>query len=178
MSGQPPGRTQYEVFRAAVPDYVCNVPAGPWEELPPTIQAGFAALAAQEQQPAPRLAVVQEALAVAFGTLQMVALGTDDAVGAQARKAVALVKEILSGDVAVPAAKPAPELAAARDASDLEVAAIITERNQLRAALERLASEDWLGTQGYDGDELQRRVEFARDKLAAIRPELTESAEP
>lgn len=43
------GRAAYEVWRAAVPDYVCNVPAGPWEDLPETIQAGFNAIAAQER---------------------------------------------------------------------------------------------------------------------------------
>lgn len=44
--------------------------------------------------------------------------------------------------------------------------------DQLYAALARLACDDWLGTQGYDGDELQRRVEFACDKLAALpKPE-------
>jgi hypothetical protein len=75
--------------------------------------AARAAIAAQEPQPAPELAQVREALAVAFGMLQMVTLGTDDLMAAQARKAVALVKEILSGDVTVPEAKPAPELAAA-----------------------------------------------------------------
>jgi hypothetical protein len=65
-----------------------------------------------EPQPAPGLAVVQEALAVAFGMLQMVTLGNDDVMVAQARKAVALVKDILNGDVAVPEPQPAPELAA------------------------------------------------------------------
>jgi hypothetical protein len=67
--------------------------------------------------------------------------------------------------------KPAPvpaagqwtvaELAAARDASDLEVAAIIAERNQLRAALQQLADDGNLEV---------------RDRLAAIRPELTRRA--
>lgn len=57
--------------------------------------------------------------------------------------------------------EPAPELAAARDASDLEVASIIAERNQLRMALQRLADDGNLE---------------ARDRLAAIRPELTGTA--
>jgi hypothetical protein len=44
------------------------------------------------------------------------------------------------------------------------------ERDWLAAALRRLASEEWLGTEGYSGNELERRVDFARDKLAAVAP--------
>lgn len=47
-----------------------------------------------------------------------------------------------------------------------------------RAALERLASDDWLGTQGYSEDELQRRVEFAQDKLAATTAQTAPPGEP
>lgn len=54
--------------------------------------------------------------------------------------------------------QPAPELAIAQDASDLEVAAVIAERNQLRIALQRLADDGNLE---------------ARDRLAGIFPELT-----
>jgi hypothetical protein len=42
------GKAVYEAWRAAVPDLVCNVPGGPWEDLPETVQAGFNALAARE----------------------------------------------------------------------------------------------------------------------------------
>jgi hypothetical protein len=42
------GQEAYETWRAAVPEYVCNVPAGKWDDLPPTIRAGFDAIAAQE----------------------------------------------------------------------------------------------------------------------------------
>lgn len=52
MTAREPGQAEYETWRDAVPDYVCNVPAGPWDELPPTIQAGFAALAAREPRAA------------------------------------------------------------------------------------------------------------------------------
>jgi hypothetical protein len=47
------GQAAYEAWRAAVPDYVCNVPAGPWEDLPKTIRAGFDAIAAQQPEPGP-----------------------------------------------------------------------------------------------------------------------------
>lgn len=40
------GKAVYELWRAAVPDVVCNVPGGPWEDLPVTVQAGFDAVAA------------------------------------------------------------------------------------------------------------------------------------
>lgn len=42
------GKAAYEVWRAAVPDVVCNVPGGAWEDLPVTVQAGFNAIAAQD----------------------------------------------------------------------------------------------------------------------------------
>lgn len=48
MSAETAGRAAYEAFRSAVPDWVCNVPAGPWDELSPAIRAGFDAIAAQE----------------------------------------------------------------------------------------------------------------------------------
>jgi hypothetical protein len=54
-----PGQAAYEAFRSAVPDWVCNVPAGPWDELSPAIQAGFDAIAAQE----PSAAEVEAAFA-------------------------------------------------------------------------------------------------------------------
>jgi hypothetical protein len=41
------GRAAYETWRAAVPEIVCNVPAGKWEDLPETVQAGFNAVAAR-----------------------------------------------------------------------------------------------------------------------------------
>jgi hypothetical protein len=68
---------------------------------------------------------------------------------------------VLAGILPVPEPQPAPELAAARNASDLEVASIIAERNQLRMVLQWLADDGNLE---------------ARDRLAAIRPELTSAA--
>jgi hypothetical protein len=47
---------------------------------------------------------------------------------------------------------------------------IQAERDWLAAALRRLASDEWFGTQGYGEDEIQRRTDFARDKLAAVAP--------
>jgi|GEM_PF-1709655 len=41
------GQAVYEIWRAAIPDWVCNVPGGPWEGLPETVRAGFNAIAAQ-----------------------------------------------------------------------------------------------------------------------------------
>jgi hypothetical protein len=52
VSAATPG---YEVWRAAVPDFVCNVPGGEWEELPETIRAGFDAIAARETHAAAEL---------------------------------------------------------------------------------------------------------------------------
>jgi len=48
-----PGQAEYETWRAAIPDWVCNVPGGEWEDLPDTVKSGFAALAAREPQSAP-----------------------------------------------------------------------------------------------------------------------------
>lgn len=63
-------------------------------------------------------------------------------------------------------ARPAPGTV------QLDAAVLQGEVRRLSAALERLASEDWLGTQGYDGDELQRRADFARDALdGTAKPE-------
>ena len=52
------GKTAYETWRAAVPEIVCNAPAGKWEDLPEPIRAGFDAIAAQESQPAPDFAAL------------------------------------------------------------------------------------------------------------------------
>ena len=64
-----------------------------------------------------------------------------------------------------------PRLAAAAQPEPgtvpLDAALLHQEVRRLYAALERLASDEWLGTQGYSEDELQRRVEFAQDKLDA-----------
>lgn len=46
-----PGQAEYEAFRGAIPDWVCNVPGGKWEDLPETVRNGFAAIAAQEPTP-------------------------------------------------------------------------------------------------------------------------------
>lgn len=46
------GQEAYEAWRAAVPEFVCNVPGGPWDELSKAVRAGFDAIAAR-QQPAP-----------------------------------------------------------------------------------------------------------------------------
>jgi hypothetical protein len=43
------GQAVYETWRAATPDWVCNVPGGPWEGLPETVRAGFDAIAAQAE---------------------------------------------------------------------------------------------------------------------------------
>ena len=79
-----------------------------------TRAADLDAAFAQPVEPAPELATVQEALAVAFGMLQMVTLSTDDVMAAQAGKAVTLVKRILSGDVPVLEPQPARELPSVR----------------------------------------------------------------
>lgn len=50
-----PGHAVYETWRAAVPEFVCNVPGGPWDELSPAVRAGFDAIAAQQPHPAPEL---------------------------------------------------------------------------------------------------------------------------
>jgi len=42
------GRAVYEAWRGAIPDYLCNVPGGDWEDLPPAVRAAFDAIAAQE----------------------------------------------------------------------------------------------------------------------------------
>jgi hypothetical protein len=52
------GQAAYETWRAAVPEFVCNVPAGPWDELSPAIRAGFDAIAAQESHASPEVAEV------------------------------------------------------------------------------------------------------------------------
>ena len=72
MSKHQDGQALYEVWRAAVPDYVCNVPAGPWGDLPETIQAGFSAVAAQEPKAAP--AVTVEALTRALAECQILVI--------------------------------------------------------------------------------------------------------
>jgi len=48
MSDATSGRAAYETWRAAVPEIVCNVPAGRWEDLPETVRAGFDAIAVEE----------------------------------------------------------------------------------------------------------------------------------
>jgi hypothetical protein len=53
VTAATPGQAVYEVWRAAVPEIVCNVPAGKWEDLPGTVRGGFDAIAAQQPQPAP-----------------------------------------------------------------------------------------------------------------------------
>jgi hypothetical protein len=53
VSAATPGQAAYEVWRAAVPEIVCNVPAGKWEDLPETIRAGFDAIVAREPHAAP-----------------------------------------------------------------------------------------------------------------------------
>jgi hypothetical protein len=53
VTAETAGQAAYEAFRSAVPDWVCNVPAGPWDELSPAIRAGFDAIAAQEPHAAP-----------------------------------------------------------------------------------------------------------------------------
>lgn len=71
-------------------------------------------------------------------------------------------EELLGGDGPKPEPGTVP----------LDAALLHREVRRLYAALERLASDDWLGTQGYDSDELRRRVEFARDKLDAAPQEV------
>lgn len=46
-SAAEPGQAAYETWRAAVPDFVCNVPVGPWDELSPHVRAGFNAITAR-----------------------------------------------------------------------------------------------------------------------------------
>jgi hypothetical protein len=53
VNAETSGQAVYEVWRAAIPDFVCNVPAGKWEDLPETVRAGFDAVAAQEPHEAP-----------------------------------------------------------------------------------------------------------------------------
>jgi hypothetical protein len=47
--GDLSGQAVYEIWRAAVPDWVCNVPGGRWEDLPDSVRGGFDAVAAQQQ---------------------------------------------------------------------------------------------------------------------------------
>lgn len=64
------GQEAYEIWRAAVPDFVCNVPGGPWDELSKAARAGFDAIAAQQPQPAP--AVLERKLAITLNALQRI----------------------------------------------------------------------------------------------------------
>lgn len=97
------GRAAYEVWRAAVPDYVCNVPAGPWEELPETIQAGFNAVAVQEPQPAPGAPALREA--VIAEVREAASCGSDD--GDECPKCTRHAAAILAA-FAAQEPKPAP----------------------------------------------------------------------
>lgn len=65
------GQEVYEVWRAAVPDFVCNVPGGPWDELSKAVQAGFDAIAAQ---PEPELSAAMAESRRYRGALRLVAL--------------------------------------------------------------------------------------------------------
>lgn len=53
------GQEAYEAWRAAVPEFVCNVPGGPWDELSKAVRAGFDAIAAQQSAPGLREAAVE-----------------------------------------------------------------------------------------------------------------------
>jgi len=48
VSTSTQGQAEYEIWRAAIPDWVCNVPGGDWADLPDAVKAGFAALAARD----------------------------------------------------------------------------------------------------------------------------------
>jgi hypothetical protein len=75
MTGATPGQAAYEAFRSAVPDRVCNVPAGPWDELSPAIRAGFDAIAAQGPHAAEALDE-RPVIGIAVRALRMIAWGS------------------------------------------------------------------------------------------------------
>ena len=50
------GEEAWEAYRAAIPEWVCNVPAGPYAELSPALRQGFEAIASREQLAAGMLA--------------------------------------------------------------------------------------------------------------------------
>jgi hypothetical protein len=133
VSAPTPGQAAYEAFRSAVPDWVCNVPAGPWDELSPAVQAGFDAIAAQEPQPAPGAA-----LDVAVEALRVIALGVElNAIGkghpidpsVTADKALVAIRDLR-------AAEPVPAQAEALGDWPAILADVTQQRDDLRERAE------------------------------------------
>jgi hypothetical protein len=153
MTGATPGQAAYEAFRSAVPDWVCNVPAGPWDELSPAVQAGFDAIAAQEPHAAEVEAAFAGGMRVRTGPCTVEA---HDREHFQVRTnghwlCGHLLASVLAvqGIVADARPQPAPELAA----YEADIASLTDQRNRVSET----------------ADQLRTRVRNLRDALERCR---------
>jgi hypothetical protein len=108
------GRAVYEVWRAAIPNWVCNVPGGEWEDLAEPVQAGFAAIAAREPGAADDLAEVVGVLREALGDDRDAEPENGEAPATHAVRLAHYLKERITelhGLIADPEPQPAPDLA-------------------------------------------------------------------
>jgi hypothetical protein len=173
--GSDHGRTVYEAHHAVMHEQVGRRGSHhkAYEDLTPKVRARYVAagqaVAGPLEAEIERLSALvadppPQALDIAWNALQHLALHADDKSAAKARETLRAINEFLedgtTGDGVdrTPRTAPDPLIAIAIDASDLEVAAIVAERNQLRLALRQLADDG-------NGE--------ARDRLAGIFPELT-----